>query len=368
MVPVDVLVVGGGPAGLATAIAASQKNLRVVLVDPRKPPIDKPCGEGLLPEAVAALERFGIDLHSSVAFPFEGFRFLDETSSAEARIPRGRAFGLRRTVLHRMLADRAAEAGVSLLWGARISRFGGGGACIDGQFVASKWLIGADGQNSSVRRLAGLDPSRPARRRFGFRQHFALAPWTNCVEVHWGDHAQMIVTPTGAGEICVSLFSNRSRLRMDRTLEHFPALGERLRGAQPLSSEAGSVTSSGAARGVVRGNVALVGDASCAVDAVSGQGLSLAFQQALALADALASGDLASYESAHRRITRTPVRVTRLLLMMHKSAAIRRRALRLFAAKPALFEKMIAVHAGGASPAALDAAEIFNLGWRVLRA
>lgn len=366
MLPVDVLVVGAGPAGLATAIAASQKNLRVLLVDPRKPPIDKPCGEGLLPEAVAALERIGIDLHSSAGFPFEGFRFSDESSFAEARIPRGRAFGLRRTVLHRMLADRAAEAGVSLLWGSRISRLDRAGACIDGQFVACKWLIGADGQNSVVRRFAGLDPSRPARFRFGFRRHYALAPWTNCVEVHWGAGAQAIVTPTGAGEICVSIFSDSSRLRMDRMLEHFPELTVRLRGAQPLSSVAGSVTSSSVARAVVRGNVALVGDASCAVDAVSGQGLSLAFRQALALADALGAGNLASYESAHRRITCTPIRVTRLLLTMHKSAAIRRRALRLFAAKPALFEKLIAVHTGDSSPVALDAAEILGLGWRVL--
>ncbi len=45
---------------------------------------------------------------------------------------------------------------------------------------------------------------------------------------------------------------------------------------------------------MVRNNVALVGDASCTVDGVSGQGLSLAFQQALALGDALAAGDLAS--------------------------------------------------------------------------
>ena len=142
----DVLVVGGGPAGLAAAIAASLKNFRVTVVDSRKPPINKPCGEGLLPQAVAALRQLGIDLDSGPGFPFEGFRFTDETSSVSARIPNGHALGLRRTALHQLLIDRAIETGVSLEWGARISRFDSHGACVNGRFFPCKWLIGADGQ------------------------------------------------------------------------------------------------------------------------------------------------------------------------------------------------------------------------------
>src|SRR5580693_7946712 len=97
----DMLIVGGGPAGLATAIAAAQKGFRVALVESRKPPINKPCGEGLLPEAVESLGRLGIHLDASWGHPFEGFRFVDESHSASALIPRGRALGLRRTLLHR---------------------------------------------------------------------------------------------------------------------------------------------------------------------------------------------------------------------------------------------------------------------------
>ncbi len=55
----DVFVVGGGPAGLAAAIAARQKGLQVILADGAEPPIDKPCGEGLLPESLAALQDWG---------------------------------------------------------------------------------------------------------------------------------------------------------------------------------------------------------------------------------------------------------------------------------------------------------------------
>jgi menaquinone-9 beta-reductase len=362
----DVLVVGGGPAGLAAAIAASLKNFHVAVVESRKPPINKPCGEGLLPEAVSALRRLGINLDSGVGYPFEGFRFSDQTSSVSARIPRGQAFGLRRTALHQLLIDRATEAGVSLLWGTRISRFDSHGACVNGHFTPCKWLIGADGQHSSVRQFAGLGSRRPGPSRFGFRRHFAIAPWTNFVEVHWGERSQMIVTPTGAGEICISLFVDDSRMRMDRALKQFPEVASRLRGVRPLSSEAGAVTSFSRAPTVIRGNVALVGDAGCTVDAVSGQGLSLAFQQAVHLADALAAGDLSRYESAHRRITRTAVRMTRLLRWMNSSAALRRKVLKLFAARPILFANMIAVHTGDAAPNALGASDILGLGWRTL--
>lgn len=362
----DLLVVGGGPAGLATAIAARLKNLRVTVVDSRKPPIDKPCGEGLLPEAVTALRTLGIELDSGLGFPFAGLQFSDEESCASARFPREKAFGLRRTALQRLLIDRATAVGVSLLWGARVSGFDSHGACVNGDFVPCKWIVGADGQHSSVRQCAKMNPVRLYRSRFGFRRHYAIAPWNDLVEVHWGEHLQMIVTPTGAREICVSLFTSDSHMRMDRGFDEFPAVAARLRGAQQVSTEAGAVASFGSARAVVLGNVALVGDAGCVVDAVAGQGLSLAFQQSLALAEALACGDLALYESAHRRIARNAVRMTKLLLLMNGSVWVRRKVLRLFAAKPEVFTNMILIHTGECGPGALNAARVADLSWHVL--
>src|ERR1700685_3023243 len=117
----DVAVVGSGPAGIATAIASALRGFRVTLFDSRTPPIDKPCGEGLLPEAVKALETLGIKLNSTRAFQFSGLRFSDEFSSATAEITRGQAFGLRRLSLHRLLIDRAAELGVRFRWGTRVT-------------------------------------------------------------------------------------------------------------------------------------------------------------------------------------------------------------------------------------------------------
>jgi len=361
-----VLIVGGGPAGLASAIAARANGLRVILVDSRKPPIDKACGEGLLPEGVAALENLGVDLRNASATPFAGIRFSEEHSTASARFARGTAFGLRRTALHQLLFDRAASVGVEFAWGARVSAFDRTAAQVDGNWIGFRWLIGADGQQSGVRGFAKLGRDLRGPARFGFRRHYALAPWADFVEVHWGKRCQMVVTPTGPEEICISLFTSDSRLRVDDALRQFPAVAQHLLGAQPASALAGAVTSLGRAGAVTRGNIALVGDASGAVDGIAGQGLSLAFRQAQALGDALGCGDLARYESAHRRIMQSATRMTRLLLLMSASDTIRRKALRLFAAHPSVFSKLMSIHAGEAPPDALGTTEIANLGWRVL--
>ena len=58
---VDVLVVGGGPVGLAAAIEARLAGLSVVVVEPRVGAIDKACGEGLMPGTLTALARVGVD-------------------------------------------------------------------------------------------------------------------------------------------------------------------------------------------------------------------------------------------------------------------------------------------------------------------
>lgn len=366
--PSDVVIVGGGPAGIATAIAASLKGLRVTVLDSRQPPIDKPCGEGLLPEAVAALRTLGIEIDSRVAFPFSGIRFSDENSSATATIKRGQAYGLDRAQLHGLLANRARELGVSFLWGARISRLHSRGVTANGRFLPCAWIIGADGQRSGVRSWARLGKDGYKRSRFGFRRHYQIPPWTDVVEVHWGERCQMFVTPTAANEVCIALLSGNPRLRIARALDQFPDVARHLRGASPALAEAGAITALGRARRVERGNVALVGDASCSIDGIAGQGLSLAFQEAIALGQALSLGDLGAYGRVHRQITKMAVRMTELLLLMDRSRWIRRKALRLFAAQPSLYAKLMAVHIGDSSSDSFRTCEIVGLGLRVLSA
>src|SRR5215469_8971152 len=152
----DVIIVGGGPAGLAAAIAAREKGFRVLVTDCSAPPIEKPCGEGLMPNSVAALARLGVAA-AAQSFPFSGIRFCGDGSSVEAGFPAGVGRGIRRNVLHQLLVDRAREAGAEFLWNARVTGIGPGAVTLNGEPVWCRWIVGADGQKSMVRRWAGLD-------------------------------------------------------------------------------------------------------------------------------------------------------------------------------------------------------------------
>src|SRR5208283_4978918 len=92
--PVDVFVAGGGPAGLAAAIAARHHGLSVVVADGAVPPIDKTCGEGLMPDGVEALRTLGVAIPEGEAYPIRGIRFVSNGVKAEAQFPHGTAFGI----------------------------------------------------------------------------------------------------------------------------------------------------------------------------------------------------------------------------------------------------------------------------------
>ena len=363
----DVFVAGGGPAGLAAAIAARQKGFRVVAADVCRPPIEKPCGEGLMPDSVAALRKLGVSFSQSECFPFGGVCFWGSGAFVEARFPNGHGVGVRRRTLHESLVRRADEAGVMLLWGARVSGISGEGVVVDGQRIRCRWIIGADGENSAIRRWAGLDPATRFARRFGFRRHYCVQPWTDCVEVYWGSAGQVYITPVSGKEISVVVISRDRHFRIDEALANFPELRQRLERAE-FDAERGAVSVSRRLRNVVRGNVALVGDGSGSVDAITGEGLCLAFRQAAALADALEAGNLAAYEAEHRRLLRRPALMARLMLLLDRFPALRHRALPALAAQPAIFSSLLAAHMAEQAATQLLMNGILPLGLRMLAA
>jgi len=363
-----VIVVGAGPAGLVAAIAARQRGLDATVLDARTPPIDKPCGEGILPQGVAALKALGISLPAESTFPFRGIQFVNAGCSARADFSSAPGFSVRRVKLHQFLVDRAVEAGVELRWGTRVIRIDDAKVTTSREAFSYRWLVGADGQNSHVRKWAGLDPRAAGRRRFGFCTHFGMAPWSNVTEVHWTTGCQIFVTPMCGREVGVAVLSRDPSLRMESALKRFPALAEKLRGAKPTTREAGDTTSLQILPAVARGRVALIGDASGTVDALTGHGLSLSFQQAIPLAEAMRAGELALYRAAHKKIAAVPVLMTRLMLLMSSSDWIRRRTIRLFQNSPSLFSRMLAIHTEVAPLSSVGAGEMANFGWQFLKA
>ncbi len=363
----DVFVVGGGPAGLAAAIAARGKGLRVTVADWSRPPIEKPCGEGLMPDSLAALRQLGITIGSEHSFPFRGIRFLAPGTSVSASFPSGCGLGMRRPVLHQLLAERAADLGVHFLWGARVSGIRSEGVVVNGGLMRSRWIVGADGQNSQVRSWADLDAFHSYKRRFGFRRHYHVTPWSDCVEIYWGSGFQFYITPVSPREVCAVLISRDRHLRIDRALQSCPELEERLKGAVAAGAEQGAVSLSCRFKQVVRKRVALIGDASGSVDAVTGEGMCLAFQQAVKLADALATEDLSRYASGHRRLMRRPFFMADTMLLLDRFPRLRSRAMRALSAKPAIFSTLLATHVGARAPAAIVTSAL-PLGWRILTA
>lgn len=361
----NIFVLGGGPAGLAAAIAAQQAGLKVVLADAKRPPIDKTCGEGLMPDSLSALRRLGVNLAFDVGRPLRGIRFQNERHSVAADFPSGSGMSLRRTILQSLLAARANQLGVELLWNRPVTAITEDVIEIGEQRVRARWIIGADGAQSSVRRWTRLESFSRNTQRFSYRRHYRMAPWSDYVEVFWGEDCQFYVSSVSEDEVCVALLTRNPRVRIEDALLCVPELADRLKDREPSTQERGALAATRCLRRVTRGNVALVGDASGTIDPITGEGLCLAFKQAFALAAALKSGNLARYESAHRRFSRRPRFMADFMLLMDRSSFLRERSLAAFEGHPHLFANLLAMHVGEWTPARF-AVTATSLGWQVI--
>lgn len=368
MVRTDVAIAGGGPAGLVGAIAARRKGLTVAVFEGVSPSasIDKCCGEGLMPDALEALAALGVELRDSVRIPVSGVRFLEGGDAAEARFSGQAGAGVRRTTLHSVLMEHARQAGVSLFWGRPVRGLAQGGILAGDEEVQCRWIVGADGSQSMMRRAAALEPPSTRQRRFGLRRHFRIEPWTDMVEAYWAHGVQAFVTPVGENEICVAMLFSDRRLRYQEALQSFPELLARLEGAVATSNVRGAVTASRRLDRVATSSLALLGDASGSVDSVTGLGLAMSFQQAVALAEAMAREDLSYYAAEHHRLAKRPRVMESVMLAMDQRDQLRRRAIRTLAAEPAHFSRLLAVHTGAASAVSFALRAPLALGWRFL--
>jgi flavin-dependent dehydrogenase len=336
---IDVLVAGGGPIGLAAAIRARLAGLDVTVVEPRSGPVDKACGEGLMPSAVRGLADLGVEVDGRA---FAGITYISGTRRVSARFPDGSGLGVRRTVLHAAFAARAEAVGVTQLTG-RVEDVRQHDGHVEAAGVSARWLIAADGLHSPVRKAVGL--ARPARgsARYGLRQHFRVAPWSDLVEVHWSAHAEAYVTPVADDLVGVALLcgTDGHRRGYAETLADFPDLSAHLGSAEPVTSVRGAGPLRQVAGAPSIGRVLLVGDAAGYVDALTGEGLATGLATATAAVRAVLDGKPAAYDAQWRAATRRYRWLTLSLLAAANRPRVRRTIVPAAVRAPWVFSRIV---------------------------
>lgn len=330
----DVLVVGGGPAGLATALYARRAGLSVIVAEPRPGPIDKACGEGIMPGGLAQLRSLGID---PVGVTFHGIAYVDSPIRVEARFRGGPGLGVRRTSLH----DAMSRAVEGVEWARlRVTEVRQSTHAVSAGGITARWLVAADGLHSSVRRSLGVPVVAGSPRRYGVRAHWGTPKWSDFVEVWWSPWGEAYVTPVADDLIGVAILGG-VRADLASLPDRFPELARRLEGVPRV----GSVRGAGPLRQVVSrrvvGRVLFVGDSAGYEDALTGEGISLALKQARAAVSSIVSGQPGRYEAEWKRITREYRLLTRGLVLATTIGPVRRAIVPLSARLPRVFGAIV---------------------------
>ncbi len=304
----DVAIVGGGPAGSTAAYRLASAGARVLVVDKAVFPRDKPCGGGVTGRA-ARLLPFAIDpvVEDTVDRLECGLRYRHRFTR-RARTPL--AFMTQRRRLDHFLLEQAARAGAEVREGVRVADVREGGLTVDGEEVAARIVIGADGCNGTSAKALGLVEEVvhgvALEANYPYDARFAGAMLLEIAVVRggygWifpkGDHVNVGVGGNG---------------------EEGPRLREELRrmcDAYGIDPEAATDTRGyrlplrRAGTRLARGRTAVVGDAAGLVDPFSGDGMYEAFYSAKLVAEAALdvlagrADGLEPYEAAvERRIT-----------------------------------------------------------------
>lgn len=312
----DLLIVGAGTAGLATAIYASLAGYRCLVIEARLGVQDKACGEGLFPFAKALFAELGVNPQPATAF--RGIRYVADGQVAEGLFPEGQeGLGLRRTVLNEALIQRALALGVRFHH-AKLSDFADRGTHVEACGFRAQWLIACDGLRSKIRSSLGISNPSHFPRRIGMRRHFRCPDWPPFVEVHWYKNFEIYITPVDRDLVNVAVLLNMGTgLRYEDCLAQAEAVSSKL--GEPLTELQGAGPFGRWTRKQQLGRVFLVGDAAGFLDPLTGEGNHLAILSARDLVACLAQQRPQDFSKRWRKLMRNYRWLTTMLLWIGRT-------------------------------------------------
>ncbi len=362
----EIVVVGAGPAGCATALGLAARGHEVLVVDREPLGRDKVCGEGLMPHGVAALRRLGVGLPEA-GRPFVGIGYHAGGHSAYGRFPGGRrGLGVRRLELdHHLAAAAAAHPRIEVRSGVRVR-----GAVVapgdvriaseDGE-LRGRALVAADGLRSGLRAALGLERPTTAPLRFGVRGHLEVERVPDHVEVFASPMGELYVTPVGSSTINVAVLCGKEQTRRLRgapdasfldLVGAWPEASELMAGAVPVSRVGTTGPLRRATADVVADSTVLVGDAAGFVDAVTGEGMSVTLLSAEIASEVLsralrrgrlAAPDLRPYASRRAALARDLYRMTEVVVWGLRRPRLASWFVRELSRRPRQFDRLLAV-------------------------
>jgi geranylgeranyl reductase family protein len=317
---VDVLVVGGGPAGASTAFRLARAGVRVRVLERSRFPRDKPCAECMSPQAGRILEEMGVlDTLAGAGSALRGM-IVRSPEGLVARgdydaIPGHRGFrdtglGIRRDVLDAVLLDRARSAGADVVHGCRVTdvaRDASGRATgvtiLDergqSRSIDARVVVGADGLRSVVATRLGLSRASRWPRRLALVGHFRGVTDVGAhVEMHVERDGFVGIAGIGSGVTTVAAVFPRGRAReisegreafLSGWLAGKPHLRDRFARAESLHVPRTTGPFASHARRAAAPGAILVGDAADFYDPFTGEGIYAALRGGELAADAVAA-------------------------------------------------------------------------------
>lgn len=372
----DVLVVGGGPAGAATATHLARRGYHVVLADKARFPRDKVCGEAISPEAWTALREIDADhrVRDLAPWPLQGMRLrAPDGTTFSGRYADRAGFAVRRLSLDAALLEGARASGVEVFESTRVTAAWGDGSPAslqhdgggEGIKMAARVVVAADGRGSGITSRLGLLRPTPNLRKFAVRGHWEqVSGLDELGEMHVGGEGYCGVAPLSASSANIAFVLDVAEMpaaggRLEdfyrATLRRWPDIERRLAHARLMAPPQATGPLAVEARRLVSGNVILVGDAAGFYDPFTGEGVTLALRSARLAAAAIdehlrCRRSLTAYETRRWAATKDKFRFNRLLQQVVARPALANVIARKLARRPDAADTLVGI-AGDFVPA-----------------